>query len=1108
MNLTFCFCFFLFLTQIESLNVAVWAGKIELNSLKLDIEAVNRELARKAAEAPNLALPFRVISGSFTHLRVDVPWARITSRPVVMRLSGLKATVEPYDHLASKYNYAASTTATMNEEEKQEEERGSLSTSTSASTPKKKKKQKKDKRETALSYAEEGRQRSNTMRKLAQMDAEDEDVQHLVANLDNNNHNTTSNSEQTRSASDTGFKAKLVRRIIENLQVDIDGVKLEMRGQGCVAGLALDHFSIVTTDQNGTRTFVDRATNSNDVENSFIYKVLSLKGLGIYCDEEVDYSRHKLNCEHYQPLSSRRIGERNYILSPLSFEAKLRQSDCINCIDFPKYLLSTNLPSVSIQLTRTQLELIHNVNLDIAKKQHVSRPLFPEYRPDEPLNKASAKKWWKYAVRAVGRITRRRSWLEFFIAFQKRKKYISLYKRLNNAKDCSWLTLVTEKETHDLHVIEQDKSIGIQGIMNWRNIAEAQIELERKKFEAIEANRNTSRSTPKKRFFVFKTAKDDSSTKNSISENNDDDTPITLSLSEMKELENIAREEYSTGKELSSDSILCDVEFHLGSFEIDLITFSSQPLASLQMGTLSSSFKANADGSFVADFQMSSFHISDLVTENTLFPFVVRSLEQPSESDAPDALKYTLGFKVIKAKNGDQTLEAKLVSFEIVASDTLIKECKRYITFSQEDYDNFMSSAQNPSLEFSVSGGTDLFYDANDPLEQSLTTTSRDSIDFVEQRVRNNEKMSSKITSAFSDAWKSKLEKKIAWTVQLDIRAPILVLPNSCVDPMATVLVADLGTFRFAYGGGELAEDVKDWFKSNSRQSDVLVDKCCLEMDDFTFLMGKAGNKDWLIPTHAENRNSEAIVDPISFSIDIGVENGGAQRRCVFGILPSVSLNITYSQMIQITTVMSTWKNLSGSLVEPNEESLNVIESDIASQKSAEERASQVGEEEGKCTEEVKPDRTEKNEMFLSFKLQRLSLQVTNDDDESLEAHLISAVTSFTQFKDGSSATRVQMGYFWIIDHLKSQFPRQQRLIAHSCLPKPASTYAESNCYDILKDMDDLDSINAPSLADVNLLKSTKVLNSFSDKSVITDHAKNYPVTKIDAKFSTLFIHW
>ena len=79
----------------ESLNVALWNGQIELNSLELNIGAVNAELDRQAAEAPNLALPFRVSGGRFDSLKIDVPWARISSRSVVFRAKGLKIVLEP-----------------------------------------------------------------------------------------------------------------------------------------------------------------------------------------------------------------------------------------------------------------------------------------------------------------------------------------------------------------------------------------------------------------------------------------------------------------------------------------------------------------------------------------------------------------------------------------------------------------------------------------------------------------------------------------------------------------------------------------------------------------------------------------------------------------------------------------------------------------------------------------------------------------------------------------------------------------------------------------------------------------------------------------------------
>ena len=90
----------------ESLNVAVWSGKIELNSLELDVDACNAELDRHAADAPNLALPLRVVSGSFGSFQVDVPWANLMSKPVVLRAKGLNISVQPFDRAASAdYSY-------------------------------------------------------------------------------------------------------------------------------------------------------------------------------------------------------------------------------------------------------------------------------------------------------------------------------------------------------------------------------------------------------------------------------------------------------------------------------------------------------------------------------------------------------------------------------------------------------------------------------------------------------------------------------------------------------------------------------------------------------------------------------------------------------------------------------------------------------------------------------------------------------------------------------------------------------------------------------------------------------------------------------------------
>lgn len=75
---------------------------------------------------------------------------------------------------------------------------------------------------------------------------------------------------------------------------------------------------------------------------------------------------------------------------------------------------------------------------------------------------------------------------------------------------------------------------------------------------------------------------------------------------------------------------------------------------------------------------------------------------------------------------------------------------------------------------------------------------------------------------------------------------------------------------------------------------------------------------------------------------------------------------------------------------------------------------------------------------------------------DGVEAHLVSVKASSSLSTDGSSSTRLCMGYFWILDRLESELglPRCQRLVCHSNLPQSAEVYAKNAQYGAI--MDDL----------------------------------------------------
>jgi vacuolar protein sorting-associated protein 13A/C len=1041
-------------------------------------------LARQALDAPNLAIPFRIVKGSFESLRVEVPWARLTSKPVVLRAVGLNATIEPFDHLTSNFIH---------------EEISTPKKTTAYTSDGIKEKKAKDERFASLQHAEEARQRFNAMREITEIDEEEfEDEK----------------SGQTRGSS-SGFKARLVRRIIENIQVDIDDIQFTLKGHGCDAGIQLDRFSIFSTDKNGKKSFIDRVTNSRNIMKSFLYKALELDGLNVYLDEQ--RSAPKVLNTNYKPLDGE---NKSYILAPLSFRARLRQSDCLECIDFPKYLLAANLPNVSLRLSRSQLEVLYDITNEIQKMKYVARPLFPEYRPDIPVSKSSAKLWWKYAVRSIGRINRRRSWVEFFIAYKKRKNYISMYKRLIYSSECPWLTPLLIQERADLDSIENDKSISTKGIMAWRNMADAQVNLEIKKFEQIEASKKSKKSSPKKktsfRSMIFGNKnKDDEILLLDQEFLDNNEPPISLSETEMRELDMLAMEAANTEFTLSTDSVLCDVTFEMGSFSIDLITFAMTPLLSLEMGTVKTVLKANADGSFSSSFALSSMNVFDRITIGTLFPSIIRSLQSSADSLLDSTFKNAIELKLTKARNGDQGFEAKLVSYEIVACDNLLKELKKFVTMTRSR-STCSGETSNPMLQYSVSGGADLFYDAGDfgssamfgsrfELERSEAV---DSTTYNYLHSSNKLKVSDKLSSAFADAWKNKLESEVVWSIEIQLHAPIIVIPETCTHANSTVLVVDFGTLYLAYGK-KLSPQIEQWFRSHvNLKGAVNADHCSIAMEHFSFQISKAGNKDWLSSrstSRAGIRNSNSIIEPVTFNINIGVENGPLNRKCMFGVLENISLSLSHVQILETMSVLSIWSSIISSLSNKEDNEGATIITEVVD--SSNQKRNGIGSNSQDLLSKYAP--TALDLTHISLALQELKVTITNEINESVEAHLVSVASSSTSFSDGSSSIKLKMGHFWVLDHLNSNFPRHQRLLVHSTLPRCAEDYASSRNFNIMPDFEEYLTSNGnsfiDSLADITITKS-----SGCDQGDSPFHLNDISIstTSIDAKFSVLFIHW
>jgi len=1140
----------------ESLNLAVWSGTLQLNSLQLNVQAVNEELSRQAINAPNLAIPLEVVSGSFTSFQVDVPWAHLMSKPVVLRAKGLSVIVAPCDRSAETKAAAAASSSSLDFQSEAERAMTIL-----------------QHREKSIRFADDYRRQANALRKLAGEDEAADD-------------NTSNNKNKDNKSSGSTFTARLVRRIIENIQIEVSDVHVSLQdttdGMDAAAGVMLEQLSLVTTDSKGRRTFVDRTVKKpeNEQENSFLYKSLLIQGLGVYLDEHSETTTNSTTAQHQ--LSSIAEGDNDddndttnlksthaklaaamkhsFILAPMSFEAKLRQADSNVCVDYPKYTIETVMHALSIMLSKTQMDLSQRIlqQLTPPHSQDLSAPLFPEYRPlQRPVpgkEGAEARKlWWKYAYRCIGRLNGRRLWAEFFLAFQKRNKYIPLYKRRKYAPkqdeprastskakaaplpSCPWLQPLTPEEEAVLDDIEQDRAISVEGIMTWRNIADAQVDKEREKHD--ENTRRKANATAKPGLFssLFGTASSASDQQEQDTDEND--PPVTLTVEEMKELEAVTMEQVADA-ELSKDSRLADVRFTLGSLYIHLTSYGLTPLATLDMGTVSSSFDANVDGSFGFEFCLASLEIKDKVTPNSLFPSVLRNQVRPDEDDA--SLNDAFRMNVAKKGNGDQLLKLRLNTFEAIASPQLLSELVHFVGSSEptiRSRPGLLQSRQNPILAQSLSGSVDIFYDATEgsaPLPQITVDHGGggESVRFNEGGPDSAAAGQKDISVALVDAWKSKTETKATWAVDLDINAPVIVLPENCIDQRANVLVFDLGHLRLQYGNISSADNVTEWFKMNERPlldgEEFVFDIGSLTFSNLTFLVGKANYWRRLVRKFEETgavTDKEEIVEPISLSLDFGVQSSTKEnvpRICAFGVVPVIALNVSPPQVSRISTVYRAWAKLLHDLSPPpdpgsdprpapTKESVSVASSREAVFNIVEEarRGSTLLASLGVQSQVPIPL------LFTDITLQRLSLKIATDDGKGMESHLVYVSSTFSSFSDSTSRATLSMGFFWVVDLLPYDYPRRERLVVHSELPASEGLNERDGFCDILTDLDRLEVFrksrgSSSDLANVTFSQSGDL--GIPSQHPLSERGDDSPNELFDgvveAEFSSLYINW
>ncbi|EGZ10653.1 hypothetical protein PHYSODRAFT_441359, partial [Phytophthora sojae] len=430
----------------EKMKVALFAGKVEF-----------RDLRMRGAALDKFQLPMKMKSGSVGRLSIKVPWKRLTSQAVKIKVEDVFLVVEPTD---------------------QDEARRS--------------------EEDDDSYA------------LRTRWAKQQEVRMLeLLETVKNDGSTTSESEGAGAGAGAGagdsdptaswgYRKKILNTILDNVSFEFSNIHIRYEDSKHLAssiplalGLTIDSIVISTTNANGQEEFVDRA----QARTAFVHRRLEMVQASVYSDH--------IEAKGAQSRKGPSTSGSN-VIHPFSTRINLaRNHDERTASTIPKLRCSAEISAIRACLTPQQSTfLISIADFVSAHEMYLKRLHFQRKRPLVPV-RSNARLWWQYALHGVlelhrhslssqktatasttatparrsSVVHRRCSWKLFVTLWFARKEYIHLHKNMLRA---------AKKKKLDIESVMADRSrlnaledvLEVPTIVFFRLCAARELELE------------------------------------------------------------------------------------------------------------------------------------------------------------------------------------------------------------------------------------------------------------------------------------------------------------------------------------------------------------------------------------------------------------------------------------------------------------------------------------------------------------------------------------------------------------------------------------------------------------------------------------------------------
>lgn len=704
--------------------------------------------------------------------------------------------------------------------------------------------------------------------------------------------NTEGQSQEEQQKSQS-FTESVTTAIVDNLQVSIKNIHI--RYEDCIAapghpfslGLTLQEFSAVSTDSNWKPSYIQ---SSSDTANKLaVLNALAFywntddklfgSGTGQQVGAEAQGTDHGAMIEKFRSAME---GEQQhqYMLKPVSGRAAL-ELDKTGKLEKPKIrarLLFQELGFViDDEQYRDALMMVDLFHYFIRHQEY--KKLQPKRTPKE-----DPKAWLQFAFKSVhSKIHERHqmwSWDYFKERRDDRLRYIELFKKKKKEEK------MAPEEVQELDKLEE--KLSYEDLRFWRSLARNQLRKENVGVKKPAAKQTWSQ-------WAFGSGK------------KPEEEPGDTEMSEEQRKELYAAIDWDEKKsitdsvDLPRDSVKLQVESSLrtGSF-----TLKRDPhgKATEILSLMFDNFQAKAlqrPDSFLADLSLGGMRINDGSTEGSLFPQIVNFKDATAGS-----VKESL--EDIAAEDKDPHAQR--------SKEKAAKEALFHMVFEQNPLDESADSAlmmkikslevvYNPQFIVEVAN---FFKPPERHMESigALLETAGATVEGIRQQTRAGLEFA--------------LEEHKTLNANLDIQAPLIIIPESITQESALCMILDAGhvSLKSELVDKETLQDIQSKQKKKYSEKDfqklegLMYDKFLLKLDSTQLLLGPGIEATKAQLNAKDDPHSLHIIDRINmdFTLETSIipKSSDLTKTRISGHLPVLHASISdkkYKNLMKLIDV-------------------------------------------------------------------------------------------------------------------------------------------------------------------------------------------------------------